>query len=489
MKARSVSRFPAIAIMGAGFGGLCMAAELKRAGIDSFTIFEKEGDVGGIWRDNTYPGCGCDVPSHLYSFSFEKYRDVALRYPEQREILAYLQHVTDSYDLRGHLRTGAGIASADYSESTGRWVVRTTSGETHIFDIVISAVGQLHRPKLPDIPGRDDFKGESFHTAKWNHDYDLSGRDVAVIGTGSSGAQLLSHVARVARRVDVYQRTPNWVVPKPRTEFGPVTRWAFTRLPFTQNIYRALNYLAADLALSPIIARGWSARPAEWVARRHLRKQIRDPLLRAKLTPDYPIGCKRILIDNTFYPTLNRANVELVTDGISRITPTGIVTADGEHRDVDAVIYATGFRTTEFLVPMRVRGRGGVSLDERWADGAEAYLGMALPEFPNLFFVHGPNTILGHNSNIFMIECQVRYVLSCLRLLPGGGLLEVRPEAMRDYQRWLEKAISRTVWPTGCQSWYKTASGRVTNPWPASTMRYRKLTRRDPADAFRVLTP
>ncbi|WP_086819676.1 NAD(P)/FAD-dependent oxidoreductase [Allokutzneria sp. NRRL B-24872] len=477
--------FPTIAIIGAGFGGLCMAAELRRAGIDSFTVFEKADDVGGIWRDNTYPGCGCDVPSHLYSFSFEKYRDVSLRYPEQREILAYLQQVTDKYDLRRHLRTGAEIVSADYSEATGRWVIRTATGEEHVVDIVVSAVGQLHRPKLPEIAGREDFRGAAFHTARWDHGVDLTGKDVAVIGTGSSAAQLLPHVARAARHVDVYQRTPNWVVPKPGAEFGRFTRWAFSRFPFTQSLYRALTYFAADIALSPVITRGWSARPAEWVARRHLRRGVADPALRAKLTPDYPIGCKRVLIDNAFYPTLNRDNVNLVTDGIAGMTATGIETVDGKHRAVDAVVYATGFRTTEFLVPMRVRGRGGVSLDERWADGAEAYLGMALPEFPNLFLVHGPNTILGHNSNIFMIECQVGHVLNCLRMLSGPGRLEVRPDAMREYRRSLEKAIGRTVWD-GCQSWYRTAAGRVTNPWPASTVRYRRLTRRSPAAAFRV---
>ncbi|MGH3426818.1 MAG: flavin-containing monooxygenase, partial [Mycobacteriales bacterium] len=473
-------------IIGSGFGGLCMAVGLKRAGIDSFTIFEKADEVGGIWRDNTYPGCGCDVPSHLYSFSFEKYRSPTMRFPGQEEILDYLLGVTEKYDLRPHLKTGAEIVSADYDDATARWVIVTSQGEEHSADVLISAVGQLHRPKLPDIVGRDDFEGRAFHTARWDHGHDLNGCDVAVIGTGCSAVQLLPHVARQARQVQVYQRTPNWIVPKPSAKFGSMTSWAFGRFPLLQSVYRSLMYFLADFALTPVIVRGWSFLPATWVARWHLRTQVPERGLRSRLTPNYPIGCKRIVIDNDYYPALSRDNVQLVTEGIARITPTGIETDDGGHRKVDVIIYATGFRTTEFLVPIRVLGKQGMDLHKEWRKGAEAYLGMAVPSFPNFFLVHGPNTILGHNSNIFMIECQIRYIMNCLRMLPGE--IEVRPEAMRDYRTWMDKAISKTTWPTGCQSWYKTEDGRVTNPWPTSTMRYRRFTRRDPSDAFTVTT-
>lgn len=473
-----------VVIVGAGFGGLGMAAALKRNKIDSFVVLEKEHEVGGIWRDNTYPGCGCDVPSHLYSFSFEKYRSATSRYPAQPEILDYLIGVSEKFDIRRHLRTGTMVIAAEFDDADRTWTVTTDSGETYVADAVISAVGQLHRPKLPDIPGRTTFAGPAFHSARWDHTVDLTGRAVAVIGTGSSAAQLLSHVAADARRVHVFQRTPNWVLPKPAADFDTLTRTVFKRFPRTQDAYRALVYLAADLALSPIITRGWSARPARWIANWNLRRQIADPALRKKLTPNYPIGCKRIVIDNSFYPALSRPNVELVTEPIAQITPAGVETSDGAERTVDAIVYATGFRSTEFLVPMDVRGKDGLRLSDVWKDGAEAYLGIALEGFPNFFLVHGPNTILGHNSNVFMIECQVRYIMKCLEMLPGA--VELRADAMKDYREWLHTAVAETVWPAGCNSWYKTESGRVTNPWPQSTMHYRRLLLKNPQAAFTV---
>lgn len=482
-------REPTVAIVGAGFGGLGMAVELKQAGIESFTIFEKGADVGGIWRDNTYPGCGCDVPSHLYSFSFERYRSEECRYPRQHEILAYLQGVTDKYRLRDHLRADSEITTARYSQSEARWTITTARGEEHVADVVVYAVGQLNRPSLPDIPGRETFEGASFHTARWNHDYDLARGNVAVIGTGSSAAQLIPHVARTANRLHIFQRTANWVIPKPRSAFRRPTRLAFKSLPFLQSLYRTAVYTMADAALWPIITRGWSARPATWVARGHLRRQIRSGELRRKLTPDHPIGCKRIVMDSNYYPALNQPNVELVTDRIGRITPTGIRTKDGCDRGVDVIVYATGFRTTEFLVPIEISGVDGRNLHDQWRDRPDAYLGLAVPNFPNLFLLHGPNTILGHNSNIFMIECQVRYILKCLRLLAAAkrGGLDVRRDAMDRYQRQLNKAIDRTVWRDACRSWYKTESGHVTNPWPSSTRRYERLLRRPHPDAFHLI--
>jgi cation diffusion facilitator CzcD-associated flavoprotein CzcO len=480
----------AVVIVGAGFGGLGMAAALKRVGVDSFTVFEKGEDVGGIWRENTYPGCGCDVPSHLYSFSFAPYRSSTVRYPGQRDILGYLQRTADREGLRRHLRTGTEIASAEYDETAARWTLTTRAGERHTADVVVFAVGQLHRPKLPDITGHEDFAGPAFHTARWDHGQDLRGRTVAVIGTGSSAAQLVPRVADTARRVTVYQRTANWVIPKPAANFHPLVQRAFDRVPTLQSAYRAATYLAADLGLSPVVSRGWSARPLTWLARRHLRRQVPDPVLRTKLTPDHPIGCKRVVIDSAFYPALRRANVDLVTDPIDRIDATGIRTADGAHRAADVIVYATGFRASEFLVPVDVRGRGGTRLHDRWSGGAEAYLGIAYPEFPNMFLLHGPNTILGHNSNVFVIECQVHYIMNCLRLLRGTThAIEVRHEAMAEYRRWLDRTLAGTVWEAGCQSWYQNPAGRVTNPWPASTMRYRRLSRQDPRPAFRPSIP
>ncbi|MFG2884253.1 flavin-containing monooxygenase [Streptomyces sp. NPDC048297] len=486
MKKKS-GRNPVIAIAGAGFGGLCMGVELKKRGIDSFTIFEKATDVGGIWRDNTYPGCSCDVPSHLYSFSFEKYRGTTHRYPSQKGILSYLQGVAQKYDLRRHLRLDSPLTSAEYSDQTGKRTLATGQGEVHVVDILISAVGQLHRPQLPDIPGLDDFGGARFHTAQWDHGQDLTGQNVAVIGNGSSAAQLIPIVADKARRTYVHQRTPNWVIPKPKAEFGPVTRSALRTFPFLHSFYRTVTYLAADLALTPVISRGWSARPAEWLARRHLRRQVGDPEKRAKMTPDYPIGCERIVIDSDFLPAMNREDVELVTTRISRITNSGIEYTDGTHQEFDTIVCATGFRASEFLVPISIRGKDGVWLHEEWKQGAQACLGMAFPGFPNLFFIHGPNAILGHNSNVFMIECQVHYIMNCLRLLgrtDATSEIEVRPDSMQRYRQALDHRIDRTVWVAGWQSWYQNFSGKVTNPWPASTLRYWRLTRRSPEAAF-----
>jgi cation diffusion facilitator CzcD-associated flavoprotein CzcO len=458
-----------VAIIGAGFGGLGMAVQLKQAGIDDFVVFEKGSEVGGIWQWNTYPGCGCDVPSHLYSFSFARYRNAQLRYPKQPAILDYLCRVADDFDLRPHIWCDMPITSAVWHGTL--WVLRSPDGFACTADAVIFAVGQLHRPYTPELPGT--FFGSSFHTAHWDHDLDLTGKSVAVIGTGSSAAQLVPQLAKIAGQVDVYQRTPNWVLPKPAQKFSHVTAALLRWIPGLHTAYRVGTWLAADTLLTPVVTRGWTARPLAWLARWHLHRQVPDAALRAALTPQHEIGCKRIVIDSDYYPALCRPNVELIAEPIKRLTETGVVTTDGWHHYADALIYATGFKTSEFLVPLDVRGRDGIDLQEQWHNGAEAYLGMTLPGFPNMFLVHGPNTILGHNSNIFMIECQTRYILRCLE----SSAVEVTAEAMEGYRRWLANNLRHTVWQGSCRSWYKTATGRVVNPWPASTRRYRAMTR------------
>jgi cation diffusion facilitator CzcD-associated flavoprotein CzcO len=476
-----------VAIVGAGFGGLGMGAALKRAGFDGFVIFEKGDDVGGVWRENTYPGCSCDVPSHLYSFSFQKYRSATKRFPGQQAILEYLRQVADEQGLRPHLRLGTSIASAEYDDRSGQWELRTGAGELQTFDVVVFAVGQLHRPFVPVIAGQQTFEGPAYHTARWDHSQDLTGRDVAVIGTGSSAAQVVPAIADAARRVVVLQRTPHWVLPKPSPEFGAVTRWAFSRMPLLQAVYRELVYHGADAGLSPLITRGWSARPVEWLARWHLWSRIKDPVLRAKLTPDYPIGCKRVLVDSAFYPALTRENVELIADPIERLLPDGIATCSGVRIHADIIVYATGFRATEFLVPVDVRGRDGVPLHERWTDGAEAYLGLAVQDFPNMFIIAGPNSFIAHGSNPLMKECQIRYIMNCLRLLreqPDTVAIEVSPQAMASYRQWMDESLARTVWRADVHSWYRTESGRIVNPWPAPARHFDRLTRQDPASAF-----
>ncbi|WP_049564925.1 flavin-containing monooxygenase [Nonomuraea sp. SBT364] len=473
---------PKVAIIGAGFGGLCMAIRLEMAGIGSYTVFEKADGLGGTWRDNSYPGAGCDIPSHLYSYSFEKYASWTRRYPEQPEILAYLEHCADKYGVRGKIKFNAEVTDAAFDGT--RWQVTTGGGEPEAFDVVVMSVGQLNRPRLPAIPGMDDFEGAAFHSARWDHGHDVTGRRVAVIGSGSSAAQLIPRVAERAERLTVFQRTPNWVIPKPDAEFGAGARLAFRYVPGLQRAYREWIYRYAEGTLYPALAGGWSRDLLRKRALGHLRDQVPDPELRAKLTPGYPPGCKRVIIDSAFYPALSRDNVEVVTEPISRITPKGVETARAPY-EADTIVYATGFRATEFLSPIRVTGRAGRDLAEQWAGGPEAYLGISVPHFPNLFLLYGPNTNLGHNSIVFMLECQVGHVMACLPHLSGGRRLEVRPEAMAAWRTQLDAAMARMVWGDGCQSWYKTAEGRVTNNWPGPTPLYRRLTARPPRAAYR----
>ncbi|GAA3796980.1 NAD(P)/FAD-dependent oxidoreductase [Sphaerisporangium flaviroseum] len=475
---------PTVAIIGAGFGGLCMGIQLRKAGITTYTIFEKAGGLGGTWRDNTYPGAACDVPSHLYSYSFEQRHDWTRRYPRQQEILAYLEHCADKYGLRPHLRLNTEVTAVTFDESLNRWRVTTTEGDEGLFDVVVSGVGQLNRPRLPDIPGLSTYQGTAFHSARWNHDHDLTGRHVAVIGNGSSAAQFIPRVARVARRLDVYQRTPNWVIPKPDGEYGPRARLVFKRFPLIQSANRERIYRFIEGVVFPVLVGGWSRRLLMKRAQDHLEQQVHDPELRAKLTPSYPIGCKRIVIDSDFYPALTRPNVELVTDPITRIVPSGIETAGGTTREADTIIYATGFQTTDFLAPIEITGREGRRLHEVWKGGAEAYLGVAVPYFPNLFLLYGPNTNLGHNSIILMIEAQVRYIMGCLPLLSAHGPMEVRQATMDAWRRTLDQAMARTVWEASCHSWYKNAAGRVTNNWPQPTTVYRRITQAPRPEAY-----
>lgn len=480
-----------VAVVGAGFGGIGMGVGLRRAGITDFVIFERGGDVGGVWRDNTYPGCSCDVPSHLYSFSFAPYRSRRIRYPRQAEILAYLRRVAAEHGLTRHLRLGTAIGEATYLEAENRWELTTSDGRRVRAEVVIFAVGQLHRPNIPELDGRADFAGSSFHSARWDHAQHLHGMDVAVIGTGSSAAQMLPTLATTARHVRVFQRTPHWVLPKPPARFGPLARTAL-RLPGAHRLYRRALYYGADVVLAPIMHRGWSARPAEWAARRYLRSRVADPGLRARLTPDYPIGGKRIIFDSHYYSALTRANVELITEPITRITRDGLRTADGAHHRADVIVYATGFRAPEFLVPVTVRGRGGVLLHDQWRSGATALLGVAVPGFPNCFLIAGPNSFNPAGSNPGMKERQIDYIIRCLRWREriGAAAIEVTEAAMRAHQQWLEQAVAETVWPAmkaGC--WYKHDSGRVTNPWPASARAFERALRRPPSESFRAVVP
>ncbi|MET8779019.1 NAD(P)/FAD-dependent oxidoreductase [Nocardia sp. NPDC004654] len=480
-----------VAVVGAGFGGLGMGVALRRAGITDFAIFDHANDVGGVWRDNTYPGCHCDVPAHLYSLSAQPYRDTRIRYPSQPQILEYLHTVVADHDLGPHLRLGTAITHATYLNDQARWELITGDGERVLAEVVVFAVGQLHRPHLPEIPGRETFAGPAFHTARWDHKVDLRDRDVAVIGTGASAAQILPHLTQASRRVTLFQRTPHWVLPKPATSFGLITRTVL-RLPGAHHFYRQGLGVGADAVLAPIMRRGWSSRPAESAARRYLQHQITDPVLRAKITPHYRLGGKRIIFDSHYYPALTRPNVELITDPITGIDPAGIRTGDGETHRADAIIYATGFKASEFLVPVDVRGRGGISLHQQWRSGARAFFGLAVHGYPNAFLLAGPNSFNPAGSNPGMKQHQIDYIIDCLRWRNqiGAAAIEVTHEAMRAHQRWLDDALGHTVWPAVGPSWFKHSTGRITNPWPASTRRFQRLLRRHaPARTFTAHGP
>lgn len=464
-----------VAIIGAGFAGLCMAIRLRRAGIDDFVVYEKADDLGGVWRDNTYPGAGCDVPSVLYSYSFAQNGHWSRSFPLQGEILAYLHACAARFDLARNLRFRTEVTAARYDAAAGIWHISLSDGTEESAQFLVTGVGQLNRPRYPDVPGRHQFLGTSFHSAEWRHDHDLTGRRVAVIGTGPSAVQFVPEVAKQAGRLYVFQRSANWVIPKPDREYGRVALTLLSKVPPARLGLRGAIYLRAETALYWAIRGRRRGKLVEFMAKRHLKSQIPNPALRARLTPGFPIGCKRILISDDWYPTLARENVELVTDPISRIIRTGIDTADGTHRPIDTIIYGTGFLATEFLRPMEITGRDGARLHDVWKDGAAAYLGLTVPAFPNFFMLYGPGTNLGHNSIIYMIESQAEFVLK--RVL-RGGTHEVTQGQFDAQQSQVEAALQETAFAADCNSWYKTADGKVTTNWPRRTLTYRMATRR-----------
>jgi cation diffusion facilitator CzcD-associated flavoprotein CzcO len=471
-------RGPRVVIIGAGFGGLAVATELVRAGFHDFTILERAGEIGGVWRENTYPGAGCDIPSPLYSFSHRPNPDWPMRFSLQADIKAYLEEVAREYGLTGRIRFGTGVASADFDESASRWRVRTEAGEVIEADVLVPAVGQLSRPAMPDIPGRESFRGPAFHSATWDHDVDLAGKRVAVIGTGASAIQFVPELQRVAGHVTVFQRSAPWIVRKNDVAYRPWHRRLFRRLPVTQKFERFRIWLICEFLSLGLVdvppVRAYLGR----LGRKHLERQVPDGELRAKLTPDYAPGCKRALFSNEFYPALTKPNVALETEKIVGILPEGVRTADGVVHEADVLVYGTGFRASDFLVPMAVRGRDGAELAETWRDGAWAYLGITVPRFPNLFLVYGPNTNLGGNSIVYMLESQARYIVQAVRTLAGrpGVALEVKPEVAARFDTVLQRRLGRSVW-TRCSSWYRNEAGRIVNNWPGTVTQYRLRTR------------
>jgi cation diffusion facilitator CzcD-associated flavoprotein CzcO len=478
---------PRIVIVGAGFGGVAVANELKRRGHDDLVILEQAGDVGGVWRDNTYPGAACDVPTPYYSLSYEPNPRWPRRYAEQPDILRYVQHVVDKYDLRRHLRLNARVAAARWQD--GRWLVSLADGDTLEADVFIPAVGQLSRPSFPTIEGRDDFAGESFHSAEWRHDVDLTGKRVGVIGTGASAVQFVPKIQPLADRVSVFQRTAPYMLPRMDTQFSARHHRVFEKLPFTQKAERGAWFglsegLGVALLHSPALARFFTA-----VSRAHMKRSCADdPSLFEKAWPSYPIGCKRVLFVNDYLPALCQPNAELVTTGIERITPTGVRTVDGVDHEFDVLIWGTGFKATDFLSPMEITGRDGADLTTTWAEGARAYLGISVPDFPSLFIMYGPNTNLGSGSIIYMLESQARYIGQAVDAF-GSRAMTVRREVESAYDADTQRRLSDGVW-SKCDNWYRVASGRVVSNWPKLPFQYRRETSHfDAADYEPVTTP
>ena len=481
-----------VAIIGSGFSGLGMAIQLKKSGVDDFTVFEKEGGVGGTWRVNNYPGCACDVQSHLYSFSFEPNPDWSRMFAPAGEIKLYLERCAEKYGITPHIRFNTEISGLRWDEAAQLWRITTADGAEHTALVVVYGMGGLSTPAFPQIPGMEKFSGKTFHSQQWDHDYDLTGKRVAVIGTGASAIQFVPQIQKKAAKLDLYQRTPPWIIPKPDREISWLEKQAFKRFPKTQAaarnaIYWMLESRALAFTINPrlmVIAQRW--------AKSHIHKQIKDPALRKKISPDYTIGCKRILISDDYYPALAQPNVDVITNDICEVRHDSVVTADGVERKVDAIIFGTGFKATDPLPRNVVFGRGGVDLIDTWKEGPEAYKGAAVAGFPNLFFLMGPNTGLGHNSMVYMIESQIAYVMDALKLMREKTLrsVEVHPDKQALYNRELQGKAQRAIWSVGgCKSWYlHPVSGKNVTLWPGFTWQYRRDTRRFDAQAYLLRT-
>lgn len=468
-------------IVGAGLGGLAIALELRRAGIDDFVIVEKAADVGGVWRENTYPGAAVDVPSPYYSFADEPNPEWPRRYSEQADILAYIHDVVERNGLRRHIVFGAAVERAEYDAAAGRWRVETAGAVAgpQVYDaqFFVPATGQLSIPLLPTIAGLDVFEGPAFHSAQWDHSVDLAGKTVAVVGTGASAIQIIPRIQPEVGQLLVLQRSAPYLLPRMDREYGPRQHRVFRKYPLVQRGERLFWWLFGEFWTFAVLGNPVVDRMFRGTAAAMRARQVKDKELRAKLTPDYPMGCKRVLFSSDYYPAVAAPNVRLETTGIDAITPTGVRTADGVEHPVDVLVYGTGFQTQEFLDSIEIRGAGGELLSARWADGARAYLGIAVPGFPNLLIMYGPNTNLGTGSIIYMLERQARYIRGLIQEMDrqGVGAASVRATVEQAYDDDVQARLGRTAWAS-CVSWYRAKSGRISSNWPQNVLAYSRRT-------------
>jgi cation diffusion facilitator CzcD-associated flavoprotein CzcO len=479
-----------VAIIGSGFGGLGAAIRLKQDGVEDFVVLERAGDVGGTWRDNTYPGCACDVESHLYSYSFALEPSWSWRFSRQPEIWRYLQRCARDFGVLPHVRFHREMRSAAWDDGARRWRIDTSGGPITA-NILVLAIGPFSEPVVPDLPGLDRFQGRAFHSAHWDHAFDLDGTRVAVIGTGASAVQFVPEIQKQVGALYLFQRTPAWVLPRPD---APIPRWRrqlYARVPLLQRAARLLIYLYRE-AWVLLFRHPRIMRRVQQIALGHLHRSIRDPQLRATLTPDYMMGCKRIVISSDFYPALAQPNVEVVTAGVSEVRARSIVTADGIERPVDAIIFGTGFRPTDPPVARHVRGRDGRTLQEVWAGSPRAHAGTSVAGFPNLFVLLGPNTGLGHNSVVYMTEVQLDHVIGAVRYMRRHGVdaIEPRPEAQSAWVEAIDRRMRGTVWMTGgCASWYLDRTGRNAALWPGSSWSFHRRASRFRPQDYMVALP
>jgi cation diffusion facilitator CzcD-associated flavoprotein CzcO len=471
-------RAPSVLIVGAGFGGIAAAIELKRHGITDVTILERAPRLGGTWHYNSYPGAACDVPSHLYSFSFAQRRDWSRLCSPQAEIHDYLHSVVHEHDVERHVRYEQTVDSCTWDAEQARWTVATRNGEAHEADALVLATGQLHQPAYPPIEGIESFAGHSFHSAEWDHGYPLAGKRVAVVGTGASAVQFVPEIAEQAARLTVFQRTGNWFMPRRNRHYPRLLKAAIERVPGLQAFRRNFMFQYCELITAAIRHPKTVGRLAGLRSAAFMRWQLKDPKVRKKVWPDYTFGCKRVLFSSHFLPALQRPNVDVVTDPIARVVPEGIVTADGTRHELDCIVWGTGFKTNDFMFPMRVRGAHGGELSDAWAHGAHAHLGMTVPRFPNMFVMYGPNTNTSGGSIIFYLEAQASYIRQALAQLRarGAAAIEVRAEVEQASDRALQARFAGTAW-TGCDSWYRDESGRIVANWPGYMREYFEQTR------------
>jgi cation diffusion facilitator CzcD-associated flavoprotein CzcO len=479
-----------IAIVGAGFGGIGAAVMLRRAGYVNVTVFERGQRAGGVWNHNTYPGAACDVPSHLYEFSFEPNPRWSRRYAPQAEIQAYIEDVAQRHGVLEAVRTGTEVTAARWLAERSRWLLQTSAGP-HEADILITACGQLSVAKMPSIPGLDGFDGPVFHTSEWDHDVDLTGKRVAVIGSGCSAIQTVPAIQPIVEHVDVYQRSPGWTFPKMDFAYSERSKRLFERFPALQRADRAAVFTFMDLAALAMTSQRWLLGPFRAIARRQITAAIEDERLRTAVTPRDELGCKRLMLTDEWYPTLTRPNVDVVTDAIAEVTPDGIRLEDGSVRAADVLVLATGFQTHGFVAPMEIVGAAGRTLAQEWGQVPHAYLGMSVPGFPNMFLLYGPNTNGGSGSVIYTIEAGVAHVIAALGELERARAtrIEVRGKRAEEFDRELRAALAGTVWHTGCTNWYVDEDGNDPSQWPWMWSAYRRRTARIAPGTYELDAP